>query len=143
VKVQCTDWQDIDRIQVLVNSRLEPSLNFTRQSHPRMFQDGVVKFDRAIHIPLKTDAHVIVVATHGSMTLKTGYGSSSQSNMRPTAYHTPIYIDVDGGGFTPNRDTLGFEIPVTKMTPDIVREKLGLPAEPEVKSPEPVKPSIK
>jgi hypothetical protein len=129
VKVQCTDWQDIDRVQVLVNSRPEPSLNFTRKSHPQMFQDGVIKFDQKINVPLKTDAHLIVVATHESMTLKTGYGSSSQSALRPMAYHTPIYVDVDGNGFKANGDTLGFEIPVMKMTPDKVRQKLGLPKE--------------
>ena len=41
VRVQCTDWMDIDRVQVLVNSRPDPKLNFTRQSHPQMFKDGV------------------------------------------------------------------------------------------------------
>jgi len=136
VKVQCTDWQDIDRVQVLVNSRPEPSLNFTRKTHPQMFQDGVVKFDQKFFVPLKTDAHLIVVATHETMTLKTGYGSSSQARMHPTAYHTPIYVDVDGNGFKANGDTLGFDIPVMKMTVDQVREKLGLPPEPEAKQPE-------
>jgi hypothetical protein len=133
VKVQCTDWQDIDRVQVLVNSRPEPTLNFTRKTHPGMFQDGVVKFDRAISVPLKTDAHLIVVALHESMTLKTGYGSSGQSHLRPMAYHTPIYVDVDGDGFKANGDTLGYEIPVMKMTADQVRGKLGLAPDPPEK----------
>jgi hypothetical protein len=133
IKVQCTDWQDIDRVQILVNSRKEPTLNFTRQTHPRMFQDGVVKFDQKIFVPLKTDAHLIVVATDEHMTLKTGYGSSDQAKMNPVAYHAPIYVLVEGDHFKPNGDTLGFEIPVMKMTVDQVRGKLGLPesAEPE------------
>src|SRR3954451_24823105 len=37
VKVQCTDWIDIDRVQVLVNGRQPNDLNFTRASHPNMF----------------------------------------------------------------------------------------------------------
>ena len=123
VKVQCTDWQDIDRVQVLVNSRPEPSLNFTRATHPQMFQDGVVKFDQKISVPLKTDAHIIVVATHETMTLKTGYGTSGQARMHPQAYHAPIYVSLHDGPFQPNGDTLGYDIPVMKMTPDMVREK--------------------
>ncbi|MEI6536068.1 MAG: CehA/McbA family metallohydrolase, partial [Verrucomicrobiaceae bacterium] len=143
VKVQCTDWQDIDRVQVLVNGRKEPSLNFTRQTHPGMFADGLFKFDQTITVPLKSDAHLIVVATHETMTLKTGYGSSDQAGLHPMVYHAPIYIDVDGNGFQANHDTLGFEIPVAKMTPDMVREKLGKPAESETKNEETAAPPAK
>ncbi len=143
VKVQCTDWQDIDRVQVLVNGRPESSLNFTRGTHPGMFADGVVKFDQTIPVPLKSDAHLIVVVTHESMTLKTGYGSSDQSGLHPLAYHAPIYVDVDGNGFQANHDTLGYEIPVAKMTPDMVREKLGKPVELETKDEEPAPPPAK
>ena len=32
VKVQCTDWVQIDRIQVLVNSRKVPALNNTKNA---------------------------------------------------------------------------------------------------------------
>jgi hypothetical protein len=128
VKVQCTDWQDIDRVQVLVNGRKEPSLNFTRKSHPKMFTDGVVKFDQTITVPLKEDAHLIVVATHETMTLQKGYGTSDQSSLHPMAYHTPIYVDTDDDGFKANGDDLGYELPVAKMTPDMVREKLEKPA---------------
>ena len=46
VKVQCTDWVQIDRIQVLVNSRKVPALNYTRKTHPEWFGDGVVQFDQ-------------------------------------------------------------------------------------------------
>jgi hypothetical protein len=134
VKVQCTDWQDIDRVQVLVNGRKEPSLNFTRKTHPQMFQDGVVKFDQTISVPLKADAHVIVVATHETMTLKTGYGSSDQSSLHPMAYHAPFYVDVNGDGFKANGDTLGFDLPVMKMTVDQVRKNLGLPVPEEEKA---------
>lgn len=129
VRVQCTDWQDIDRVQVLVNGRKEPTLNFTRKTHPQMFHDDVVKFDETITVPLKEDAHLIVVATHESMTLEKGYGTSDQAKLHPMAYHTPIYVDVDDDGFKANGDTLGFDIPVAKMTPDAVREKLEKPTD--------------
>ncbi|MCP5556952.1 MAG: carboxypeptidase regulatory-like domain-containing protein [Verrucomicrobiaceae bacterium] len=124
VKVQCADWQDIDRVQVLVNSRPEPSLNFTRKSHPDMFKDGVVKFDQTVHVPLQQDAHLIVVAMHETMTLAGGYGTSEQSKLRPCAYNNPIYVDVDGGGFTPNGDTLGFDLPTMKISADMAKERL-------------------
>ena len=127
VKVQCTDWQDIDRVQVLVNGRKDRTLNFTRKTHPNMFGDGVVKFDQTINVPLKCDAHLIVVALHEEMTLKTGYGTSDQAAMHPMAYHTPFYVALNGDGFHANGDTLGYEIPVMKMTPDMVRKKLALP----------------
>jgi hypothetical protein len=108
VKVQCTDWIDIDRVQILVNGRMPKALNFTRSSHPSFFQNGVVKFDQTLSVPLEKDAHLIVVAAGENSTLQTGYGSSPYAAMKPFAYHNPIFVDVDGNGFQPNGDLLGF-----------------------------------
>ncbi|WP_395719235.1 CehA/McbA family metallohydrolase [Prosthecobacter sp.] len=124
VRVQCTDWMDIDRVQVLVNSRPDPKLNFTRQSHPKMFKDGIVKFDEKIHVPLQHDAHLIVVAIDEDGDQKTGYGSSDYAKMRPCAYNNPIFVDADGNGFKPNGDTLGFDLPVGGMNADKVKAQL-------------------
>lgn len=124
VRVQCTDWLDINRVQVLVNSRPDPTLNFTRETHPQMFQDGVVKFEQKIHVPLQHDAHLIVVAMHETMGQEIGFGTSDYAKMRPCAYNNPIYVDADGNGFTPNGDTLGFDLPVGGLTVDKVRDKL-------------------
>lgn len=125
VRVQCTDWMDINRVQVLVNSRPHPDFNFTRETHPQMFQDGVVKFDHKLRIPLQKDAHLIVVALHETGDMKTGFGTSDYAKMRPCAYNNPIYVDVDGGGFQPNGDTLGFELPAMGITADQARARLG------------------
>ncbi len=127
VRVQCTDWMDIDRVQVLVNSRPHPDFNFTRATHPQMFQNGVVKFDQVLRIPLQEDAHLIVVAIDEDGDMKTGFGTSDYARMRPCAYNNPIYVDVDGGGFRPNGDTLGFELPAMGLTADKVRRLLGAP----------------
>ena len=127
VRVQCTDWMDIDRIQVLVNSRPHPDFNFTRATHPQMFQNGVVKFDQVLRIPLQEDAHLIVVAIDEDGDMKTGFGTSDYARMRPCAYNNPIYVDVDGGGFRPNGDTLGFELPAMGLTADKARRLLGAP----------------
>lgn len=116
VKVQCTDWIDIDRVQVLVNGGQRKELNFTRASHPDWFGEGVVKFERTLDVPLTDDAHLIVVATGEKSTLAIGYGTSAQSKMRPVAYHNPIFVDVDGNGFTPNGDDLGWPLPVKKIS---------------------------
>ncbi|MDB6005020.1 MAG: hypothetical protein JWR15_2007 [Prosthecobacter sp.] len=124
VRVQCTDWMDIDRVQVLVNSRPDPTLNFTRATHPQMFKDGVVKFDENIHVPLQHDAHLIVVAIDEDGDEKTCYGTSDYAKIRPCAYNNPIYVDADGHGFTPNGDTLGFELPNGGIKVDEAKEKL-------------------
>jgi len=125
VRVQCTDWLDIDRVQVLVNGRARPELNFTRAANAKMFKDGVVKFDETLEVPLSEDAHVIVVATGENSDLSVGYGTSSQSKIKPIAYHNPIFLDFDGHGFTPNGDTLGYPLPVAKMSVEEARKQLG------------------
>ncbi len=118
VRVQCTDWIDIDRVQVLVNGRAVPSLNFTREKAPAKFKDGVVKFDEVIPVALSEDAHIIVVACSEKSDLSTGYGTSTQSKVRPFAYHNPIFVDVDGHGFKPNGDDLGWPLPTKKLSLD-------------------------
>ncbi len=125
VQVQCTDWIDIDRVQVLVNGRARPELNFTRATHPQMFTHDVVKFSQWIDVPLSEDAHLIVVATGEKSDLSIGYGTSPQAKMHPLAYNNPIFIDFDGHGFTPNGDMLGFPLPVAKMSVEEARRQLG------------------
>ena len=108
VRVQCTDWIDIDRVQVLVNGRMPAELNFTRKTHPDLFKDGVMKFEHSIEVPLKGDSHLIVAACGENFTLQKGYGSSSQASIQPFAYHNPIWVDVDGNGYTHSDDALDF-----------------------------------
>ncbi len=138
VRVQCTDWIDIDRVQVLVNGRPRPELNFTRAKTPAKFKDGVVKFDDIIPVALSEDAHIIVVACSEQGDLSIGYGTSSQSKVRPFAYHNPIFVDVDGHGFTPNGDTLGWPLPTKKLSVEDAKAMLkarGLDAKaPEVET---------
>ncbi len=124
VRVQCNTWAGIDRVQVLINGRQERELNFTRKSHPKLFKTGVVQFDDTIRVPLQKDAHLIVVATSESETMKKGFGTSDYAKMRPMAYNNPIYVDIDGNGFQPNGDTLGFELPVVGVSADRAREQL-------------------
>lgn len=126
VRVQCADWLDIDRVQVLVNGRQAPEYNYTRAKNPEMFQDGVVKFDQTLKLSLQQDAHLIVVAVGEGHTLATGFGTSGQGGLKPIAYHNPIFVDVDGGGFRPNGDTLGYDLPVGGLSVDDVKKKLGV-----------------
>lgn len=124
VRVQCSDWLRIDRVQVLVNGRQPPKLNFTRATHPGFFQDGVVQFEKTLGVPLTEDAHLIVVAMGEQEDLRVGFGGSTQGRWKPCAYHNPIYVDVDGDGWRPNGDTLGWELPVRRIDPDEVRALL-------------------
>ncbi len=124
VKVQCANWLDISRVQVLVNSRPEPTLNFTRKTHPQMFKDGAVKFDESIVVKLQSDAHLIVVALGEETFLTGGYGTSDWGRMHPCAYNNPIYVDTDGSGFKANNDTLGFDLPTMGVSADAARALL-------------------
>jgi hypothetical protein len=115
IRVQCTDWLDIDRVQILVNGRARPALNFTRAKDAARFKAGVMKFDETIAVPLAEDAHLIVIACAENSDLRIGYGTSGQAKVKPFAYHNPIFVDVDGHGFTPNGDALGWPLPVKKI----------------------------
>ncbi|HEX4149302.1 MAG TPA: CehA/McbA family metallohydrolase, partial [Pirellulales bacterium] len=111
VRVQCPNWLAIDRVQVFINGRPDPRLNFTRAKHPEAFAAGTVQFEREIPLKLERDAHVIV-ATIGEQSRLGHVMGPEHESIRAAAVSNPIYIDVDGGGFTPNKDTLGAPLPV-------------------------------
>jgi lysophospholipase L1-like esterase len=111
VRVQCPNWFDIDRVQVLLNGQPSEALNFTREKTPERFRGGTVKFEQRIPINLPTDTHVIVIAAAERSTLGPVFGPSMGRNM-PIAVSNPIYVDVEGNGFQPNHDTLGVPLPV-------------------------------
>ena len=81
-------------------------------------------FDVGVKVVVEIDSHLIVVAIGENFDLSTGFGSSAQANNRPVAYNNPIFVDVDGGGFTANGDTLGFDLPTKKISVDRAREQL-------------------
>ena len=116
VKVQTPNWFDIDHVFVLINGQLAESLDFTREKHPERFaKSGVVKFDQQLDIMLPVDAHVIVVAAGENSTLKRVMGDM-WGHSRPVAVSNPMFVDTNGDGFVPNRDTLGYPLP-RKFTP--------------------------
>lgn len=128
VNVQCANWYDIDRVQVLVNGRQDPDYNYTREKNADMFGDkeNPTKFSHQLELELSEDAHLIVVAIGENETLQRGFGTSTQASYQPCAYNNPIYIDVDGDGFEPNYDTLGYDLPVSGLSVDKVEKALGL-----------------
>ena len=92
------------------------TLNFTRAANPSSFADGVVKFDQTIPVELSSDAHLIVVAIGENFTLGPVMGPQ-RGQVPPAAMSNPIFVDVDGGGFKPNGDTLGEPLPVINGRP--------------------------
>jgi len=109
VRVQCPNWFDVNRVQVLMNGKPDPTLNFTRQTHQAMFADGVVKFEQELAVKFPADAHVMVVATGENSSIGPVMGADAQP---PMAISNPIYVDADGNGFKANGDTLGSPLPV-------------------------------
>lgn len=117
IQVQSPNWIDVDEVFVLVNGRIDAAHHFTRAKHAERFQEGVVKFEGSFPLELKGDSHLIVVAGAPDKPLGPVAGGNWASQ-HPTAMSDPIYIDVDGGGFQPNKDTLGQPLPVKNGTPE-------------------------
>ncbi|WP_422928156.1 CehA/McbA family metallohydrolase [Singulisphaera sp. PoT] len=111
VRVQCPNWFDVDRVQVFLNGRPVDSLNFTKKQAADKFKDGVVKFEQEIPITLERDTHVIVATIGEGSKLGPVMGPDHEKDL-PVAVSNPIFVDVDGGGFTANKDTLGSKLPV-------------------------------
>lgn len=111
VRVQCANWYDINRVQVLLNGKLAEKLNFTRRENPELFDTGVVKFDAELPIELAGDTHVIVAAAGEGLKMGPVQGPSRGETI-PIAVSNPVFVDVDGGGFRPNGDDLNVPLPL-------------------------------
>jgi hypothetical protein len=111
VKVQCPNWLDINRLYVLVNGRIDPKHDYSREKTPDVFRNGVVKFDETLDVALTKDAHLIVVAGQTGGNLAKVYGKESGKE-EPAALTNPIYVDIDGDGFQASKDTLDHPLPV-------------------------------
>ena len=110
VRVQCPNWLDVNRVFVLVNGRIHPMHDYSREKTPDAFRSSVVKFERILEVDLKEDAHIVVATGNTAGKLSSIYGTEKQKT-RPAAMTNPIFIDVNGDGFQPNKDTLDHPLP--------------------------------
>lgn len=109
VNVQCPNWFDIDRVDILVNGQRRDDLIFTREKNPELFSSETIRFKHAVTIPLEEDAHIIA-ATIG-MNSSLGEVMGSQAGVtQPCAVTNPVFVDVDGDGWQPNGDDLGIPL---------------------------------
>ena len=107
---------DVDRVQVLLNGRPDPALNFTRANASTCFSDGPESssFERVIPLRLAADAHVVVVAVGEKSRL--GPANGPHADQKPTAVSNPIFVDEAGDGFRASRDTLGQPLPTSSKS---------------------------
>lgn len=117
VRVQCPNWHDINRVQVFLNGRASPELNFTRRTTPERFSDGTVRLEAKVPVKLKNDTHIIVATIGEGLTLGPVMGPDHGVNLPPCAVANPIFVDVDGGGFKPNGDLLDLPLPIDPTKP--------------------------
>ena len=110
VRVQCPNWLDVNRVFVLINGKVDPKNDYTREKNPDLFRSSVVKFDKSLDVELNEDAHVIVATGHAGGNLFAVYGPE-WGQQQPTAITNPIFVDLNGDGFQPNKDTLGYPLP--------------------------------
>ena len=117
VRVQCSNWLEVNRVQLFINGRQLEKYNFTRRRNSSMFAAGPVVFDQILPITLSEDAHIVVsVAGEGGQLgvvygLEQGAETQPGSDM-PVAVANPIFVDIDGDLFKPNGDMLGRPLPV-------------------------------
>lgn len=116
IKVQCANWLDVDTVFVLVNGKQVPELTFTREDNPEEFGKDVVKFQKTMNIKLEADSHLVVVTGHRTSRLGSVMGPSGGTH-HPAALTNPVFVDVNGNGFQPNKDTLGYPLPVKFKAP--------------------------
>lgn len=110
IRVQCPNWFDVDRVQVFVNGRAEPALNFTRRDQATLFSRDAVRFAHECTVALERDSHLVVATIGEGSSLGVVMGPDHAGD-RPVAVANPVFVDVGGDGFTPSGDLLGRPIP--------------------------------
>ncbi len=117
VSVQCPNWLSVDTVFILLNGKAREDLIFTTKSHPNLFIEqgaGNLKtqsFKKLFDLKLEQDTHIVAVTGNTKTTLGPVMGPQ-WGKAPPAALTNPIYVDTDGDGFTPNKETLGRPLPV-------------------------------
>lgn len=112
MSVQCADWLDVDTVFVLVNGRPAKDRVFTRESHPDLFRtEWALRFQHELELTLESDASIVVATGGRNSTLGPVAGPDYAKNS-PAALTNPFFVDVNGDGFHPNKDTLDRPLPV-------------------------------
>ncbi len=107
IRVQCPNWFDVNRVQVFANGQPIEAANFTRKSHPKLFTNAAVRFEHLFTLPkFESDTHIIVATIGEGLQLGRVMGAD-KGKLPPVAVSNPIFVDVDGGGFTASGDDLG------------------------------------
>ena len=112
IRVQCPNWIDVDRVQVLFNGFRVPALEASREKKSPGFADapgsgspGNVRFERTIPLKLDADTMVIVLVSGKGKNLRPQRpmdGAPESGTFTAIAMTNPIYIDTDGDGFKPH-----------------------------------------
>ncbi len=113
IKVLTANWAPVNTVQILVNGQADSTLIFTKKRHPAMFKTSPAVFTETIPLVLKNDAHIIVMAYGEGENIGLVTGGKMKTAL-PIALANPVFVDVDGNGFTPNRDLLGQPLPTGK-----------------------------
>lgn len=100
VSVLCANWVDTNRVAVLVNGRYVPDLDFSLRTHPHLYRPETERFLWTGRLRLDRDAFLIAVATAEGADLTKAYGDTPAGRMPPMAWTNPIFVDVDGNGWT-------------------------------------------
>jgi hypothetical protein len=112
MKVQCPNWFDVNRVQVFLNGRPAKDLNFTRKATPEAFSNNTMRFVALMPVKVAVDTHIIVATIGEGLTLGPVMGPNYGGKLPPVAVSNPIFVDVDGKGFTPNRDMLDLPLAI-------------------------------
>jgi len=107
IRVQCANWFDINRVQILLNGKLNDRYNYTRREHGERFGLGVVK----IELEVTQDTHIVVATAGEGLQLGPVMGADRGKQV-PVAESNPVFVDSDGTGFTANSDRLGVDLPL-------------------------------
>ena len=81
-----------------------------------MFSNDTVKFYQQLDVTLTEDSHIVVVTGHRTEIL--GDVAGPMGSQHPAALTNPVFVDVDGKGFSPSKDTLGYQLPVKFKAPE-------------------------
>jgi hypothetical protein len=111
IEILTAKWCKVNTVQLIINGRADSTLKFTKANNPAMFSNTVKAFKADITVKLKSDAHIIVLAYGQNETVGLVEGDN---RLRPIALSNPVFVDVDGNGFTPNKDMLGQPLPAKR-----------------------------